>query len=141
MDLSTTPGMQPPAGQTSHFNGPYSSLQIGTVISFGVTFFVATCFLSLRVFQAVKLIKNIELDLSKCRAIEFPRSMAWNRVFTLHLPNSYDYNFLWRLCDLFCHDSQSNEMGLGKTHVECLISGSYGIQQGQIGTSKYSKEV
>ncbi|KAJ5980556.1 hypothetical protein N7481_007854 [Penicillium waksmanii] len=63
MDLSTTPGMQPPAGQTSHFNGSYSSLQIGTVISFGVTFFIATCFLGLRVFQAVKLIKNIELDL------------------------------------------------------------------------------
>lgn len=34
-----------------------------------------------------------------------------------------------------------NEMGLGKTHVECLIGGSYGIQQGQIGTSNHSKEV
>ncbi|CAI7670134.1 unnamed protein product [Penicillium manginii] len=63
MDLSKTPGMQPPAGQSSHFNGPYSSLQIGTVICFGVTYFIATCFMGLRVFQAVKLVKSIELDL------------------------------------------------------------------------------
>jgi hypothetical protein len=71
MDLSKTPGMQPPAGQSSHFNGPYSSLQIGTVICFGVTYFIATCFMGLRVFQAVKLVKSIELDLSKCRATKF----------------------------------------------------------------------
>ncbi|KAJ5167926.1 uncharacterized protein N7482_003520 [Penicillium canariense] len=63
MDLATTPGMQPPAGQTSHFHSPYNSLQIGTVISFGVSFLVATIFLGLRYFQAIKLIKSIELDL------------------------------------------------------------------------------
>ncbi|KAJ5786865.1 uncharacterized protein N7503_012077, partial [Penicillium pulvis] len=61
--LATTPGMQPPDGQTSDFNAPYNSLQIGTVIAFGITYFLATCFIGLRYFQAVKLTKKIDLDL------------------------------------------------------------------------------
>ncbi|KAJ5523749.1 hypothetical protein N7513_008866 [Penicillium frequentans] len=61
--LATTPGMQPPDGQTSDFNAPYNSLQIGTVIAFGITYFLATCFIGLRYFQAFKLTKKIELDL------------------------------------------------------------------------------
>ncbi|KAJ5358848.1 uncharacterized protein N7496_011261 [Penicillium cataractarum] len=63
MNLSTTPGMEPPAGQTSNLNAPWNSLQIGTVIAFGVTYFLATAFLALRYFQAVKLTKKIEVDL------------------------------------------------------------------------------
>ncbi|KAJ5570019.1 uncharacterized protein N7459_009449 [Penicillium hispanicum] len=63
MDLATTPALQPPVGQTSNFNGPYSSLQTGTVIAFGITYLFATVFLGLRWFQAFKLIKQIELDL------------------------------------------------------------------------------
>ncbi|KAJ6015576.1 hypothetical protein N7540_010167 [Penicillium herquei] len=63
MDEYTTPGMEPPAGETSHFYTPYNSLQIGTVVAFGVTYFLATIFLALRYFQAFKLVKKVELDL------------------------------------------------------------------------------
>ncbi|KAF9883847.1 hypothetical protein FE257_002738 [Aspergillus nanangensis] len=63
MDLATTPGMQPPAGQTPNFDAPYNSLQIGIFISFGVTYFLATFFIGLRYFQAFKLIKKVEVDL------------------------------------------------------------------------------
>lgn len=65
MDLATTPALQPPAGETSHFHEPYSSVQTGTVIAFGVTCFFSTVFLGLRWFQAFKLTKQIEVDLSK----------------------------------------------------------------------------
>ncbi|KAK6080305.1 integral membrane protein [Seiridium cupressi] len=63
MDLATTPGMAPPDGQASQFNAPYNSLQTGILISFGVTYFLATVFLALRAFQALKFVKKIELDL------------------------------------------------------------------------------
>ncbi|PLB41640.1 uncharacterized protein BDW47DRAFT_99445 [Aspergillus candidus] len=62
-DLATTPGMPPPAGQVPQFDSPYNSLQIGTFIAFGITIFLATVVLALRYFQAVKLIKKIEMDL------------------------------------------------------------------------------
>lgn len=65
MDLSTTPGMAPPDGETSHFHESYNSLQIGTVVAFGITYFVATSFLCLRYFQAFKIVKKVELDLGK----------------------------------------------------------------------------
>lgn len=67
MDLATTPGMLPPEGQESHFHEPYNSLQIGTVIAFGITYLIATIFLALRYFQAFKLTKKIEVDLSMIR--------------------------------------------------------------------------
>ncbi|KAJ5143149.1 uncharacterized protein N7515_001936 [Penicillium bovifimosum] len=63
MDPATTPGMPPPAGQVSDFNAPYNSLQNGTVIAFGITYFIATAFLGLRYFQAFKLTKKLEVDL------------------------------------------------------------------------------
>ncbi|CDM26955.1 unnamed protein product [Penicillium roqueforti FM164] len=63
MDLDTTPGIPPPDGQESHFHEPYNSLQIGTVIAFGITYLIATVFLALRYFQAFKLTKKIEIDL------------------------------------------------------------------------------
>ncbi|KAL2816432.1 hypothetical protein BDW59DRAFT_177366 [Aspergillus cavernicola] len=63
MDLATTPGMQPPEGQTSDFNAPHNSLQIGTIIAFSITYFLAAVCLGLRYFQAFKLIQKIELDL------------------------------------------------------------------------------
>ena len=65
MDLGTTPGIAPPDGQESHFHEPYNSLQIGTVIAFGITYLIATGFLALRYFQAFKLTKKIEIELSK----------------------------------------------------------------------------
>lgn len=67
MDLATTPGMPPPDGQESHFHEPYNSLQTGTVIAFGITYIIATIFLALRYFQAFKLTKKIEVDLSMIR--------------------------------------------------------------------------
>lgn len=63
--LATTPGMQPPDGQISNFNAPYNALQIGTVIAFGITYFLATCFIGLRYFQAFKLTQKIDLDLGE----------------------------------------------------------------------------
>lgn len=57
--------MPPPLGQESHFNEPYNSLQIGTVVAFGITFSIATLCVGLRYFQAFKLTKKVELDLSK----------------------------------------------------------------------------
>jgi hypothetical protein len=78
MDLATTPGMQPPAGQTSNFNEPWNSLQIGTVIAFSVTYFLATVFLALRYFLAVKLTKKIEVDLGKLTALQ---SSACSRLW------------------------------------------------------------
>lgn len=67
-DLATTPGMPPPAGEVPQFDAPYNSLQIGTFIAFGITYFLATVVLVLRYFQAVKLIKKIELDLGRWHA-------------------------------------------------------------------------
>ncbi|KAJ5788144.1 hypothetical protein N7457_003134 [Penicillium paradoxum] len=63
MDLATTPGMQPPDGQQSRFHEPYNSLQIGTVIAFGITYLLATICLALRYFQAFKLTKKADVDL------------------------------------------------------------------------------
>ncbi|KAG9252704.1 uncharacterized protein F5Z01DRAFT_675814 [Emericellopsis atlantica] len=63
IDLSTTPGMQPPGDQESQFDGPYNSVQMANVIAFGLTYFLATVVLGLRYFQAVKLIKKVEMDL------------------------------------------------------------------------------
>lgn len=63
--LASTPGMTPPDGQTSDFDAPFNSLQIGTVIAFGVTYFFCTVFLGLRYFQSLSLVKKVELDLSK----------------------------------------------------------------------------
>ena len=65
MDLSTTPGMAPPDGQMSNFDAPYNSLQWGIVIAFTVSYLLATVVIALRSFQVVKLVKKIELDLSK----------------------------------------------------------------------------
>lgn len=65
MDLDTTQGIPPPDGQESHFHEPYKPLRIGTVIAFGITYLIATVFLALRYFQAFKLTKKIEIDLSK----------------------------------------------------------------------------
>lgn len=42
---------------------PYNSLQIGTVVAFSITYFFATFFLVLRYIQAVKIVKQFELDL------------------------------------------------------------------------------
>ncbi|KAK4220543.1 hypothetical protein QBC38DRAFT_188898 [Podospora fimiseda] len=42
---------------------PYNSLQIGTVVSFAITYFFATFFLVLRYVQAASIIKKVELDL------------------------------------------------------------------------------
>ncbi|KAJ5895230.1 hypothetical protein N7495_006921 [Penicillium taxi] len=61
--MATTPGMQPPDGQTSYFHASYNSLQTGTVIAFGITYFLATLFVGLRYFQALKFIKKVEADL------------------------------------------------------------------------------
>ncbi|CBF87371.1 hypothetical protein AN9306.2 [Aspergillus nidulans FGSC A4] len=63
IDLTTTPGIEPPAGHIPQFEGPYNYLQIGTIIAFAVTYFFATLFISLRYFQAFKLTQKVELDL------------------------------------------------------------------------------
>ncbi|RSL57737.1 hypothetical protein CEP54_008138 [Fusarium duplospermum] len=55
--------MLPPGDQIPDFDAPYNSLQIGTVISFAVTYFFVTVFLGLRYFQSFKLIQKIEIDL------------------------------------------------------------------------------
>ncbi|KAI8663420.1 hypothetical protein NCS57_00942800 [Fusarium keratoplasticum] len=62
-DLAKTPGMLPPGDQIPDFDAPYNSLQMGTVISFAVTYFFVTVFLGLRYFQSFKLIQKIEIDL------------------------------------------------------------------------------
>lgn len=41
----------------------YNSLQTGTVIAFGITYFLCVVFLLLRYFQAFKLVKEFEADL------------------------------------------------------------------------------
>ncbi|KAL2757321.1 hypothetical protein ACRALDRAFT_2100732 [Sodiomyces alcalophilus JCM 7366] len=63
IDIFTTPGMQPPDGQTSQFDGPYNLVQLANIIAFAITYFFATALLGLRYFQAVKIMKKIELDL------------------------------------------------------------------------------
>ncbi|KAK3389212.1 hypothetical protein B0H63DRAFT_389980 [Podospora didyma] len=42
---------------------PYNSLQHGTVVAFGITYFFCTVVLALRYFQAIKLVKRVEVDL------------------------------------------------------------------------------
>ncbi|KAL4952949.1 hypothetical protein BDW69DRAFT_200444 [Aspergillus filifer] len=63
VDLSTTPGLTPPDGHVPQFNASWTSVQIGSVIAFAVTYFLATLCLGLRYFQAVKLIREVEVDL------------------------------------------------------------------------------
>ncbi|KAK4179452.1 hypothetical protein QBC36DRAFT_322459 [Triangularia setosa] len=60
MDPSLLPPPTEPIGQLGF---PYNDLQIGTIVAFAVTYFMATFFLVCRYFQAIKLVKNIELDL------------------------------------------------------------------------------
>ncbi|KAL4966524.1 uncharacterized protein BDV14DRAFT_198981 [Aspergillus stella-maris] len=62
-DLDTSPGMDPPAGQLSHFYAPYNHLQIGLIVAFGVTYLLATVCVALRYFQAVRLVRRVEVDL------------------------------------------------------------------------------
>ncbi|KAL4936885.1 hypothetical protein BDV06DRAFT_232949 [Aspergillus oleicola] len=62
-DLETSPGMEPPAGQESHFYSPYNHLQIGLFIAFGITYLLATVCMALRYFQAFRLIRKVEIDL------------------------------------------------------------------------------
>lgn len=77
MDPATTPGMAPPPGEKSVFNGPFTSLQIGTMIAFGVTYFFATLFLGLRYLQAIKISKKVELDMSKaCAEMSSPQQLS-----------------------------------------------------------------
>lgn len=64
-DLTLTPGMAPPDGQTSQFDGPYNSVQVANVITFSVTYALATVALALRYFQVLKLTKKVEADLGK----------------------------------------------------------------------------
>ena len=94
MDLGTTPGIPPPDGQESHFHEPYNSLQIGTVIAFGITYLIATGFLALRYFQAFKLTKKIEIDLSKILTSSTLRK-------ALILLDSHYHDFLWYCTGLF----------------------------------------
>jgi hypothetical protein len=61
MDPSTMPTVS--AGTL-----PYNSLQSGTVVAFGITFFLATLFLAARWFQTVKLVKWVECDVGMCAA-------------------------------------------------------------------------
>lgn len=66
MDPNTTPGMMPPdPNYIPQFDAPYNWLQIGTVISFGVTYLLASGLLGLRFFQALKLVRKIEVDLGE----------------------------------------------------------------------------
>jgi hypothetical protein len=50
---------------TSIVGAPYNSLQVGTVISFAITYFFATTFLALRYVQTIKITKKVEVDLGK----------------------------------------------------------------------------
>jgi hypothetical protein len=63
--LAKTPGMPPPEGHIPQFDAPYNWLQIGTFIAFGVTYFLATCFVFMRYFQAGKIVRKFEIDLRK----------------------------------------------------------------------------
>lgn len=91
-DLAKTPGMLPPGDQIPDFDAPYNSLQIGTVISFAVTYFFVTVFLGLRYFQSFKLIQKIEIDLGK--------SSASNVQLQLTVSSHY-YDIIWSRDDLF----------------------------------------
>jgi hypothetical protein len=53
------------SGQVPDVDAPYSSLQIGTMVSFVITYFLATILLGLRYFQAIKLVQKLEIDLGK----------------------------------------------------------------------------
>lgn len=56
MDLSQLPpGLAPELA--------YNSLQVGTCIAFGVTYFFCTVFLALRFVQSISIVRKIELDL------------------------------------------------------------------------------
>jgi len=50
---------------TSIVGAPYNSLQIGTVVSFAITYFFATVFLAFRYVQTITITKKLELDLGK----------------------------------------------------------------------------
>jgi len=51
--------------QTSIVGAPYNKIQVGTCVSFAITYFFATIFLALRYVQTVNITKQFELDLGK----------------------------------------------------------------------------
>lgn len=111
MDLSTTPAMAPPDGQTPRFDAPYDSLQIRTVVAFGISYFFASVFLALRYFQAFKLVKQVEIDLSKLRLLV---QQHWISDAYANSPVcSYPYDCLWPFYVLFYNVGQLYVLSLG----------------------------
>ena len=71
---------------TSIVGAPYNSLQVGTVVSFAITYFLATVFLVFRYVQTIKITKKIEVDLGKsvCHGFTSPvLNSAFNLVVIL----------------------------------------------------------
>jgi hypothetical protein len=112
MDLTTTPGMEPPAGHIPQFDGQYNYLQIGTIIAFAITYFFATLFVSLRYFQAFKLTQKVELDLGIVAGI---RSVPFH-FWTLILDSDH-HCLVWRRPRLLRHHARPVQERLGQAHV------------------------
>ncbi|KAF7551756.1 hypothetical protein G7Z17_g4810 [Cylindrodendrum hubeiense] len=91
--------MAPPDGKTSNFHAPYNSLQIATVIAFGVTYFFATVGLGLRYFQALKLVKKFEIDL-----VIITISYGVSMVYFVTMVHLMDYGWGKHLWDVTLAD-------------------------------------
>lgn len=51
-----------PDGVTANFHEPLNSLQITTIVVFGVTFFLATVFMCLRLYASISIVRSFEWD-------------------------------------------------------------------------------
>ncbi|KAF2641024.1 hypothetical protein P280DRAFT_506681 [Massarina eburnea CBS 473.64] len=87
--------MAPPARHVPRFDAPYNSLQIGVVVSFGVSYFLATATLLLRYFQAMKLVRKLEVDL-----IIVTISYAISLIYFVTMVNLMNYGWGKHLWDV-----------------------------------------
>lgn len=98
MDLSQLPPGLAPALS-------YNSLQKGTVVAFGVTYFFCTVFLVARYFQALKLVKRVEIDLGMSEASWMDHERHSTASVT-HALYSYPHTGLWRCAGILHNNGQ-----------------------------------
>ncbi|KAF7558271.1 hypothetical protein G7Z17_g113 [Cylindrodendrum hubeiense] len=77
VDIYNSPVVAPPDGVTSNFDRGWSSVQMTTIIVFGVTYFLATVSLVLRYITSAVIVKQWELDVAWGAALGYFVSVSF----------------------------------------------------------------
>ncbi|KAI1080956.1 hypothetical protein F5B20DRAFT_537974 [Whalleya microplaca] len=116
VNLDMTPALTPRDSTTSQPVNSYNSLQWGIVITFTITYFFATAGLGLRFFQAIKLVKKLELDL-----IIVTTSYGVALVYFVTMVNLMNYGWGQHLWDVPLEDLIQFNQGLLPNTLTYLI--------------------